>query len=162
MSKVAVVYWSGTGNTEAMAMAVAEGAKGKGAEVSVITAAEFSPEQVSEYSAIAFGCPSMGSEQLEESEFEPMFTACEGRLSGKNIALFGSYGWGDGEWMRSWESRCNDDGANLACDSVICNETPAMTLWRLAASWARRWPDKNTAEGRRRSSPAFCLYPQSA
>lgn len=124
MSKVAVVYWSGTGNTEAMAMAVAEGAKGKGAEVSVITAAEFSPEQVSEYSAIAFGCPSMGSEQLEESEFEPMFTACEGRLSGKNIALFGSYGWGDGEWMRSWESRCNDDGANLACDSVTCNETP--------------------------------------
>ena len=93
MSKVAVVYWSGTGNTEAMAMAVAEGAKGKGAEVSVITAAEFSPEQVGEYSAIAFGCPSMGSEQLEESEFEPMFTACEGRLSGKNIALFGSYGW---------------------------------------------------------------------
>ena len=71
-------------------MAVAEGAKGKGAEVSVITAAEFSPEQVGEYSAIAFGCPSMGSEQLEESEFEPMFTACEGRLSGKNIALFGS------------------------------------------------------------------------
>ena len=66
----------------------------------------------------------MGSEQLEESEFEPMFTACEGRLSGKNIALFGSYGWGDGEWMRSWESRCNDDGANLACDSVICNEAP--------------------------------------
>ena len=105
MSKVAVVYWSGTGNTEAMAMAVAEGAKGKGAEVSVITAAEFSPEQVGEYSAIAFGCPSMGSEQLEESEFEPMFTAC-------------------GEWMRSWESRCNDDGANLACESVICNEAP--------------------------------------
>ena len=99
-------------------------AKGKGAEVSVITAAEFSPEQVGEYSAIAFGCPSMGSEQLEESEFEPMFTACEGRLSGKNIALFGSYGWGDGEWMRSWESRCNDDGANLACESVICNEAP--------------------------------------
>ena len=124
MSKVAVVYWSGTGNTETMAMAVAEGAKGKGAEVSVITAAEFSPEQVGEYSAIAFGCPSMGSEQLEESEFEPMFTACEGRLSGKNIALFGSYGWGDGEWMRSWESRCNDDGANLACESVICNEAP--------------------------------------
>ena len=83
MSKVAVVYWSGTGNTEAHGHGGAEGAKGKGAEVSVITAAEFSPEQVSEYSAIAFGCPSMGSEQLEESEFEPMFTACEGRLSGK-------------------------------------------------------------------------------
>lgn len=124
MSKVAVVYWSGTGNTEAMAMAVAEGAKGKGAEVSVITAAEFSPEQVGEYSAIAFGCPSMGSEQLEESKFEPMFTACEGRLSGKNIALFGSYGWGDGEWMRSWEKDCDDAGINLVCESVICQETP--------------------------------------
>lgn len=124
MSKVAVVYWSGTGNTETMAMAVAEGAKGKGAEVSVITAAEFSPEQVGEYSAIAFGCPSMGSEQLEESEFEPMFTACEGRLSGKNIALFGSYGWGDGEWMRNWEETCLGDGAVFAGDSVICNEAP--------------------------------------
>ena len=124
MSKVAVVYWSGTGNTEAMAMAVAEGAKGKGAEVSVIAAAAFPPERVDAYDAIAFGCPSMGSEQLEEDEFEPMFTACEGRLSGKNIALFGSYGWGDGEWMRSWESRCHDDGANLACESVICNEAP--------------------------------------
>ena len=86
MSKIAVVFWSGTGNTEAMAAAVVEGAKGKGAEVSLLTAAEFSPEQVSEFDAIAFGCPSMGSEQLEESEFEPMFTACEGRLSGKHIA----------------------------------------------------------------------------
>ena len=124
MSKVAVVYWSGTGNTETMAMAVAEGAKGKGAEVSVITAAEFSPEQVGEYSAIAFGCPSMGSEQLEESEFEPMFTACEGRLSGKNIALFGSYGWGDGEWMRSWEKDCDDSGIRLVCESVTCCEAP--------------------------------------
>lgn len=92
--------------------------------MSVITAAEFSPEQVGEYSAIAFGCPSMGSEQLEESEFEPMFTACEGRLSGKNIALFGSYGWGDGEWMRSWEKDCDDAGINLVCESVICQETP--------------------------------------
>ena len=127
MSKVAVVYWSGTGNTEAMAMAVAEGAKGKGAEVSVITAAEFSPEQVSEYSAIAFGCPSMGAEQLEESEFEPMFTACEGRLSGKNIALFGSYGWGDGEWMRSWEADCEEAMVNLVCESVICMAAPDDT-----------------------------------
>ena len=125
MSKVAVVYWSGTGNTEAMAMAVAEGAKGKGAEVSVITAAEFSPEQVGEYSAIAFGCPSMGSEQLEESKFEPMFTACEGRLSGKSIALFGSYGWGDGQWMRDWVERAQGDGAQvLNGEGLICNEAP--------------------------------------
>ena len=125
MSKVAVVYWSGTGNTEAMAMAVAEGAKGKGAEVSVITAAEFSPEQVGEYSAIAFGCPSMGSEQLEESEFEPMFAALEGSLNGKKVALFGSYGWGDGQWMRDWVQRAQDDGAQLFSEEgLICNETP--------------------------------------
>ena len=124
MSKVAVVYWSGAGNTEAMAMAVAEGARDKGAEVSVMTASEFSADLVGSFDAIAFGCPSMGAEQLEEMEFEPMFSACETRLSGKNIALFGSYGWGDGEWMRSWEERCGDDGANLVCDSVICNEAP--------------------------------------
>ena len=107
MSKIAVVYWSGTGNTEAMASAVAEGAREKGAEADLLTASEFSSDQVSAYDAIAFGCPSMGAEQLEESEFEPMFTACEGDLQGKNIALFGSYGWGDGEWMRSWEERCS-------------------------------------------------------
>ena len=146
MSKVAVVYWSGTGNTEAMAMTVAEGAKGKGAEVSVIPAAEFTEEQIGNYGAIAFGCPSMGAEQLEESEFEPMFAACEGRLSGKNIALFGSYGWGDGEWMRSWESRCDDAGANMVCDSVICNETPTTRLSRPAANWERRWPDEHTPQ----------------
>lgn len=124
MSKIAVVYWSGTGNTEAMASAVAEGAREKGAEADLLTASEFSSDQVSAYDAIAFGCPSMGAEQLEESEFEPMFTACEGDLQGKNIALFGSYGWGDGEWMRSWEERCSQDGANLAADSVICNDAP--------------------------------------
>ncbi|HJC74264.1 MAG TPA: flavodoxin [Candidatus Mediterraneibacter faecavium] len=124
MSKIAVVYWSGTGNTEAMASAVAEGAREKGAEADLLTASEFSADQVSAYDAIAFGCPSMGAEQLEENEFEPMFTACEGDLQGKNIALFGSYGWGDGEWMRSWEERCSQDGANLAADSVICNDAP--------------------------------------
>lgn len=124
MSKIAIVYWSGTGNTEAMAFAVEEGARSKGAEVSLITASEFSADQIGSYDAIAFGCPSMGSEQLEECEFEPMFTDCEGDLRGKNIALFGSYGWGDGEWMRSWEERCSGDGANLACDSVICNGAP--------------------------------------
>ena len=124
MSKIAVVYWSGTGNTEAMAMAVAQGARDKGAEVSVLTPSEFSSDQVGNYDAIAFGCPSMGDEQLEESEFEPMFTDCKSGLKGKNIALFGYYGWGDGEWMRSWEELCANDGMKLVCDSVICNETP--------------------------------------
>lgn len=124
MSKIAVVYWSGTGNTEAMAAAVADGAKSNGAEVSLMAAAEFGANQVSEFDAIAFGCPAMGSEVLEESEFEPMFSACESKLGGKRIALFGSYGWGDGEWMRSWEESCRSDGAVLVHESVICNEAP--------------------------------------
>lgn len=124
MSKIAVVYWSGTGNTEMMAQKVAEGSKEAGAEVSVFTATEFNSQMMDDYDAIAFGCPSMGAEELEEDEFEPMFSSCESKLSGKKIALFGSYGWGDGEWMDTWIQTCKDDGANLACDSVICNEEP--------------------------------------
>ena len=124
MSKIAIVYWSSTGNTEAMANAVAEGAKNAGADVTLYTATEFTASMVDDFDAIAFGCPSMGAEQLEESEFEPMFTDCESKLSGKKIALFGSYGWGDGEWMRNWEDTCRNDGAVLACESVICLETP--------------------------------------
>lgn len=124
MSKIAVVYWSGTGNTEIMANKVSEGASSAGADVTLFTAAEFSADLIEQFDAVAFGCPSMGAEQLEESEFEPMFSACESKLSGKKIALFGSYGWGDGEWMRTWEETCIGDGAVLVCDSVICNETP--------------------------------------
>ncbi len=122
--KIAVVYWSGTGNTEAMANAVLEGVSISGAEGALLTAAEFTADQIAEYDAIAFGCPSMGVESLEEDEFEPMFRACEPSLAGKKLALFGSYGWGDGEWMRSWEDECRADGANLVCDSVICNDAP--------------------------------------
>ncbi len=124
MSKIAVVYWSGTGNTEMMAGKVAQGAQEAGCEVNTFTAAEFSADMMDSYDAIAFGCPSMGAEQLEEGEFEPMFSSCESKLQGKKIALFGSYGWGDGEWMRSWEQTCREDGAVLACQSVICNEAP--------------------------------------
>ena len=124
MSKIAVVYWSGTGNTEAMAAMVAAGAKEAGAEATLFTSGEFGPDCMDSFDAIAFGCPSMGAEQLEETEFEPMFLACESHLSGKRIALFGSYGWGDGEWMRLWEEACRKDGAVLACESVICCETP--------------------------------------
>ena len=124
MSKVAVVYWSGTGNTEAMAAFVAEGAKGKGADVVLLTSSEFDVSMMDNYDAVAFGCPSMGSEQLEESEFEPVFTSCEAKLGGKKIALFGSYGWGDGKWMRNWKETCQSDGAILVCESVICNNAP--------------------------------------
>ncbi len=124
MRKIAVVYWSGTGNTEAMASAVAKGAEESGAEVKEFTASEFDFSMMDDFDAVAFGCPSMGSEELEDSEFLPMFTDCESKLSGKKIALFGSYGWGDGEWMRNWEERCKNDGAVFACDYVICNGSP--------------------------------------
>ena len=124
MSKVAVVFWSGTGNTEAMAQAVAEGIQEKGAEAESISAADFGSSSVGEYDAIAFGCPAMGDEVLEESEFEPMFEEVEGSLSGKKIALFGSYGWGDGQWMRDWEERCRNAGAVLVAEGLAVNETP--------------------------------------
>ena len=118
--KTAVIYWSGTGNTEAMAKAVAEGA---GAEL--FTVSEFSGS-VDDYDAVAFGCPAMGAEMLEEDEFEPFFTEIEGRLSGKKVGLFGSYGWGDGEWMRNWETRVGSDGAVLAGgEGVIASDAPS-------------------------------------
>ena len=125
MSKIAVVYWSGTGNTEAMANEVAEGAKAAGAEVDVLTASEFGADKMDAYDAVAFGCPAMGAEELEDSEFEPMFSDCEGKLGGKKIALFGSYGWGDGEWMRDWEARMQSAGAELVGGAgLMCHETP--------------------------------------
>ena len=124
MSKVAVVYWSGTGNTEAMANAVLEGVKEAGAEGELLNCGEFDAAKVADYDAIAFGCPAMGDEVLEEGEFEPMFEGCVSALKGKKIALFGSYGWGDGEWMRNWEDECHNAGAVLACDSVTCNDAP--------------------------------------
>lgn len=119
MNKTAVVCWSGTGNTEAMAQAIAESA---GAEL--FACADFDAAKVDEFDAIAFGCPSMGAEQLEEDEFEPLFNACVPKLSGKKIALFGSYGWGDGEWMRNWQEQCEGDGAVLVAEPVICNDAP--------------------------------------
>ena len=124
MSKVAVVYWSGTGNTEAMAEAVADGIREKGGEAVILTAGEFDRSMIEDYDSIAFGYPSMGDEELEESEFAPMFESCEPDLAGKKIALFGSYGWGDGEWMRKWEKTCKKAGAVFACDFVICNDAP--------------------------------------
>ncbi len=124
MKKTAVIYWSGTGNTEAMANAVAEGMKEAGAEVTVMTPDQVDANALGGYATIAFGCPAMGSEVLEELDFQPMFDGCKSRLSGKSVALFGSYGWGDGEWMRSWEKDCENAGLNLVCESVTCCEAP--------------------------------------
>ena len=120
MNKVAIVFWSATGNTETMANCIAEGAKG-----TLLSCGEMTPAKLAEFDVVAFGCPAMGAEQLEESEFEPMFSGLEGRLNGKKIALFGSYGWGDGQWMRDWAERAQGDGAQLfSQEGLICNETP--------------------------------------
>ena len=148
MSKVGIIYWSSTGNTEAMANEVAEGAKAAGAEVDVLTASEFGADKMDAYDAVAFGCPAMevadadvdkalsfdvlalgcpamGDEELEDGEFEPFFSDLEGKLSGKKVALFGSYDWGDGEWMRTWCGRAKDAGAELVDDEgLIVNNTP--------------------------------------
>lgn len=124
MSKSAIVYWSGTGNTEALADKIFESAKESGKDVQLFGASEFSGDKVDEFDSIAFGCPSMGCEQLEDTEFEPMFESCKPKLGGKNIALFGSYGWGGGEWMNTWEDECKSLGANLIFDSIICNDAP--------------------------------------
>ena len=125
MKKAAVIYWSGTGNTEAMANAVLEGMKSAGADAVLLTASDVDASAVGGYDAVALGCPAMGAEQLEESEFEPMFAGLEGSLNGKKVALFGSYGWGDGQWMRDWVERAQGDGAQvLNGEGLICHETP--------------------------------------
>lgn len=124
MSKIAVVYWSSTGNTEAMAEAVLAGAKESGAEADLLTVSEFDASKMDDYDAVAFGCPAMGDEVLEEDEFQPMFDSVKEKLSDKKIGLFGSYGWGDGEWMHNWEETCRTAGAVLVDDGVICNDAP--------------------------------------
>ena len=122
MSKVAIVFWSATGNTETMANCIAEGA---GANATIIPCSEMNAAKLGEYDVVAFGCPAMGAEQLEESEFEPMFSDLEGSLNGKKVAMFGSYGWGDGQWMRDWVERAQGDGAQvLNGEGLICNEAP--------------------------------------
>ena len=121
---ISVVYWSGTGNTQAMAEAVAEGIKAAGQEAELLEVGDADAKTVAAVDAFALGCPAMGAEVLEESEMEPFVEELESYVSGKKILLFGSYGWGDGEWMRTWEETCKADGAVLACDSVLTNEAP--------------------------------------
>ena len=123
MSKIAVVFWSGTGNTEAMAQAVADGASAKNAEVDIVQASDFGADGVAGYDAIAFGCPAMGDEELEDDEFQPMWDDVKPELSGKTIALFGSYDWGTGEWMDTWKDDAEEAGASIA-GTVIANNEP--------------------------------------
>ena len=125
MNRIAVIYWSGTGNTQMMAEAVAQGAKDAGAEVTLLSVSDTDAAAASSYDALALGCPAMGGEVLEESEFEPFFSELEGKLSGKKVVLFGSYDWGDGDWMREWASRMEAAGATVAGgEGVIANNTP--------------------------------------
>ena len=124
MKKTAVIFWSGTGNTEAMANEVLAGMQSAGADAAILSCSEEDGGAIDALDAVALGCPAMGAEVLEEEEFAPMFESIKDKLVGKKVALFGSYGWGDGEWMRTWEDDCKSAGIDLACDSVICNEAP--------------------------------------
>ena len=124
MSDICVAYWSGTGNTEAMAQAIGAGITAAGKSADVVPMETISPADLKDQAVWVLGCPAMGDEELEDTVFQPVFEACESKLAGKKVALFGSYGWGDGDWMRSWEEKCQNDGVALAVDSVICNEEP--------------------------------------
>jgi flavodoxin short chain len=124
MSKAAIIYWSGTGNTEAMAKAIERGMKSAGAETELLSVEKADAGALDGYGKLAFGCPSMGNEELEDSVFGPFFSAAEGKLAGKPVALFGSYGWGDGEWMRAWHARTAKTGAALFEEGLIQQEVP--------------------------------------
>ena len=125
MKKIKVIYWSGTGNTEMMAKAVADGASSGGSVVELLDVSKASADTVAQADAVAFGCSAMGAEVLEEGEMEPFIESIKGVVSGKPIVLFGSYGWGDGEWMRDWADRMKNAGAQLICEEgIIANEAP--------------------------------------
>lgn len=125
MSKISVVYWSQSGNTAAMAEAVAKGVADAGKEAEIVFVSSASMDELKSETAFALGCPAMGAEVLEEGEMEPFVTELEGSVAGKTIGLFGSYGWGDGEWMRDWVERMTAAGATVVGgEGVICQDAP--------------------------------------
>lgn len=124
MSKVLVVYVTTTGNTEKMAGAIADGAKGAGADVTLKTVGDASVSELAGYDVIAFGSPAMGAEVIEEAEMEPFFTEAASAINGKKVAVFGSYDWGDGEWLRTWEDRCKQAGAVIAAEGLKAHLEP--------------------------------------
>lgn len=135
MSKnVAVVYWSGTGNTETMANAFVDAAVAAGAEASAVAVADFSADEVANYDALAFGCPAMGSEELESDEFEPVWDACKDVLGDKPVVLFGSYDWGTGEWMDTWKEAAEEAGVNVVSTVIANNEPDDDALAEVAAA----------------------------
>lgn len=125
MDKVYVVYWSQTGNTQAMAEAIGKGVRDAGKEAVVAFVGEVSIDELKKAKGFALGCPAMGAEVLEEVEFEPFVADLEGFMAGKTVALFGSYGWGDGQWMRDWVDRTSQAGATvLGGEGLMCHEAP--------------------------------------
>ena len=125
METVKIVFWSQGGNTAAMAAAVAEGVQEAGSKAEIINVSDASVADLQSMKGFALGCPAMGAEVLEEMEMEPFMCELEGSLAGKSVGLFGSYGWGDGQWMRDWEERCKAAGAAVVGgEGVICQETP--------------------------------------
>lgn len=124
MSKTAIVYWSGTGNTEEMAKAIQKGTRQAGEEAQLFEVEQFSPDEIAKYDGVFFGCPAMGDEVLEESVFEPFFAAAEQKLAGVPVALFGSYGWGGGAWMEAWAERTRQAGAKLFSDGLTVENGP--------------------------------------
>ena len=122
-NKINIIFWSGTGNTEAMAEAIYNGSE-KSKNSKLLTVDKDTIDDVKEADVLFLGCPSMGVEELEESEMEPFMESISKDILGKKIVLFGSYGWGDGEWMQNWEQRIKDCGGIIIEDSVICNEAP--------------------------------------
>lgn len=124
MKKIAVIYWSGTGNTELMAQAVAEGASLEETDTKLYTVEEAHDVDLDKFYGIALGCPSMGAEELEDGEFEPYFESIKDKLKDKRLALFGSYDWGTGEWMETWQDECEKIGAILVDDGLIVHLTP--------------------------------------
>ena len=124
MAKIAVVFWSGSGNTEAMANAVVAGVKKGGADVELIRVGDFSADRIADYDGILMGCPACGTEELDDGEFEPFFAEAESQLKDVKVGLFGSYGWGGGAFMETWTQRTKDAGAVLVADGVTCESEP--------------------------------------
>lgn len=124
MSKIVIVYWTGSGNTEAMAHAVEEGAQNAGAEVSLNFVSDISADEAASFDHIALGCPAMGNEQLEEYEFEPFFEELLPQLQGKKVVIFGSYSWNEGDWIQLWKDRLNEAGVELVAEPVKAYSYP--------------------------------------
>ena len=139
MEKLALIYWSGSGNTEEMAKAIQIGIEESGKSVAVFQASDFAADSIDQFDGVLLGCSAMGAEELEESEFLPMFESIESQLKGRHIALFGSYGWGDGEWMRLWEDRVKKGEAVLFGEGLIVHERPDQAALEKCQTFGREF-----------------------